>query len=154
MMGVMLAGLGIALWQLLRPPAGAPASPTAADLDRAASIVSAQPNADAGLALVGDKHLLFSASGNAFIMYGQPGRSWVSLFDPVGPRARMARARSGASSSSRPSTADEPRSIRCAPTRSLYLDAGLRALKLGEYAYVPLHDFSLKGSKRAGFRQA
>jgi phosphatidylglycerol lysyltransferase len=37
---------------------------------------------------------------------------------------------------------------------TLYLDAGLRALKLGEYAYVPLQEFSLQGSKRADLRHA
>ena len=37
MMGVMLAGLGFAIWQLLRPSPGVPALPGAADLDRAAS---------------------------------------------------------------------------------------------------------------------
>ena len=36
----------------------------------------------------------------------------------------------------------------------LYLDAGLRAFKLGEYAYVPLQSFTIKGSKRAHLRQA
>jgi len=37
---------------------------------------------------------------------------------------------------------------------SLYLDAGLRALKLGEYAFVPLQEFGLQGSKRADLRHA
>eukprot|EP00952_Eustigmatos_sp_NYUAD-ZCMA_P000294 880-Eustigmatos_ZCMA.PRE.1 len=37
-------------------------------------------------------------------------------------------------------------------TLSLYLDAGLRAYKLGEEAYVSLPEFSLKGSRRANLR--
>jgi phosphatidylglycerol lysyltransferase len=37
---------------------------------------------------------------------------------------------------------------------SLYLDAGLRALKLGEYAYVQLPNFNLQGSHRASLRHA
>src|SRR3546814_4372116 len=45
-----------------------------------------QPRAEAMLALTADKGLLFSASGHAFLMYGKRGRSWVCLFDPVGPR--------------------------------------------------------------------
>jgi phosphatidylglycerol lysyltransferase len=36
---------------------------------------------------MGDKHLLFSESGKAFVMFGRQGRSWISLFDPIGPRA-------------------------------------------------------------------
>jgi phosphatidylglycerol lysyltransferase len=34
----------------------------------------------------------------------------------------------------------------------LYLDCGLQAIKLGEYAQVSLPDFSLKGGKRANLR--
>ena len=92
MMGVMLAGLGFALWQLLRPSPDAPALPGAADLDRAATIISAQTNVDANLALVGDKHLLFSASGKAFVMFGQQGP-----FVDLAVRSRSGRAPSGPS---------------------------------------------------------
>ena len=35
--------------------------------------------------LVGDKHLMFSATGKAFVMFGRQGRSWISLFDPANP---------------------------------------------------------------------
>ena len=77
-------GLGFALWQLLRPSPGLPALPKTEDLDRAEKIVSAQPYADANLVLMGDKHLLFSESGKAFVMFGRQGRSWISLFGPVG----------------------------------------------------------------------
>jgi phosphatidylglycerol lysyltransferase len=154
MMGVMLAGLGVALWQLLRPSPGTPAFPGAADLDRAEKIVSAQPNTDANLALVGDKHLLFSASGNAFVMFGQQGRSWISLFDPVGPRAEWPEL---IWRFIEEATEHGGRAIfyQVRPeSLTLYLDAGLRALKLGEYAYVPLQEFSLQGSKRADLRHA
>ena len=33
---------------------------------------------------MGDKALLFSDSGESFVMYGRQGRSWIALFDPVG----------------------------------------------------------------------
>jgi phosphatidylglycerol lysyltransferase len=39
-------------------------------------------------------------------------------------------------------------------TLPVYLDAGLRVFKLGEYAYVPLPDFSLKGKARGDLRAA
>lgn len=154
MMGVMLAGLGVALWQLLRPSAGAPALPSAADLDRADAIVDAQPYADANLVLVGDKHLLFAASGKAFVMFGRHGRSWISLFDPIGPRGEWPEL---AWRFIELATNHGGRAVfyQVRPeTLSLYLDAGLRALKVGEYAYVPLPEFSLKGSKRANLRHA
>lgn len=154
MMGVMLAGLGVALWQLLRPSPGVPALPTPAELDRTEAIVSAQPNADANLVLMGDKHLLFSTSGKTFIMFGRQGRSWISLFDPVGPRAEWPELiwRFIEEATDHGGRAVfyqvRPESL------SLYLDAGLRALKLGEYAYVPLATFSLQGSLRASLRHA
>ena len=154
MMGVMLAGLGFALWQLLRPSPGMPALPKSADLDRAEAIVAAQPYADANLVLVGDKHLMFSTSGKAFVMFGRQGRSWISLFDPVGPRAEWPELiwRFIEEATDHGGRAIfyqvRPESL------SLYLDAGLRALKLGEYAFVPLQEFGLQGSKRADLRYA
>ncbi|HKR33556.1 MAG TPA: bifunctional lysylphosphatidylglycerol flippase/synthetase MprF [Steroidobacteraceae bacterium] len=154
MMGVMLVGLGFALWQLLRPSPGVPALPGAAELDRAQTIVSAQPYADANLVLMGDKHLMFSASGNAFVMFGRQGRSWISLFDPIGPRSEWPEL---IWSFIEEATDHGGRAIfyQVRPeSLSLYLDAGLRALKLGEYAYVPLQEFGLKGSKRADLRYA
>ncbi len=154
LMGVMLAGLGFSLWQLLRPAAGAPSMPTPTEIEQAAAIVQQQSSADAALALMGDKHLLFSISGKAFVMYGRQARSWITLFDPVGPPSEwpeliwrmieMASAHGGRAAFYQ---------VR-AQYLSAYLDAGLRALKLGEYAYVPLPSFSIKGAKRANLRQS
>jgi phosphatidylglycerol lysyltransferase len=154
MIGVMLAGLGFALWQLLRPSPGMPALPRGEELERAEAIVSAQPYADANLVLMGDKHLLFSASRKAFVMFGRQGRSWISLFDPVGPRDEWPEL---IWNFIEEATDHGGRAIfyQVRPeSLSLYLDAGLRALKLGEYAYVPLQDFGLQGSKRADLRYA
>ncbi len=154
MLGVILAGLAIAMWQLLRPSQGAPALPSSGELERAASIVDTQPCADANLVLMGDKHLLFSANGGAFIMFGRQSRSWVSLFDPVGPREQWPElvwrfveiaAEHGGRAAFYQVRPD---------ALSIYLDAGMRVFKLGEYAYVPLADFGLSGSRRAGIRQS
>jgi len=131
-----------------------PALPSAADLDRAEAIVSAQPYADANLVLVGDKHLMFSATGKAFVMFGRQGRSWISLFDPVGPRAEWPEL---IWNFIEEATDHGGRAVfyQVRPeSLSLYLDAGLRALKVGEYAYVPLPQFGLQGSKRADLRYA
>jgi phosphatidylglycerol lysyltransferase len=153
-MGATIAGLGIALWQLLRHSAPAPTAPTPEDLARAAVVVDAQPVADASLVLMGDKHLLFAANGTAFLMYGRQGRSWISLFDPVGPTSEWQDLiwrfiEMSAESGGRAAFYQiRPHYL------PLYLDAGLHAFKLGEYASVPLHDFSLKGSRRAGLRHA
>ena len=114
----------------------------------------AQPSADACIALMGDKNFLFSASGNAFVMFGRRGRSWVSLFDPVGPQSEWPELvwrflESAREQGCRASFYQvRPRTL------PVYLDAGLRVYKLGEYAYVPLPEFSLKGKARADLRQA
>lgn len=154
MMGVVVAGLGIALWQLLRPSSGEPALPSSEELDRARNIIAGQPSAEANLALMGDKHLLFSTQGNAFIMYGRQGRSWISLFDPVGREAEWPeliwRFIELATDHGARATFYQVRG----DSLPLYLDAGLRAFKLGEYAYVPLQSFTIKGSKRSHLRQA
>ncbi len=149
----LLAGI-LALRQLLRPQATPLPPPEPAELERAQAILKRQPNADACVALTGDKSFLFSDSGNAFVMYSRRGRSWVSLFDPVGPQSEwpelvwrfLERAREQGGRASfyqvRPQTLP------------VYLDAGLRVYKLGEYAYVPLPEFSLKGKARQDLRAA
>ncbi len=152
LMAVAITGLGFGLWQLFRREPGATACPSTTELDRAAEIIRRQPAADATLALMGDKSLMFSPSGNAFIMYAKQGRSWVALSDPVGAQQEwpeliwrfieLADAHGGRAAfyKTRPQTLP------------LYLDAGLRAYKLGEEAYVSLPEFSLKGSRRANLR--
>lgn len=152
LVGVALIALVIATRQLLRPPPPSLPNPDTETLERAAAIVRQQEAAHAGLALMGDKHLMFSESGRAFVMFGRRGRSWVSLYDPVGPQSEWpelvwrlienARAAGGRASfyQVRPQTLP------------VYLDAGLRVFKLGEHAYVPLADFTLKGSRRGKLR--
>lgn len=154
LVAVALLALALALRQLLRPPVVPVPKPDAQEMERAATVVRAQDSADACLALMGDKHFLFSESGKAFVMFGRRGRSWIGLFDPVGPQSEwpelvwrfleLAREQGGRASfyQVRPQTLP------------VYLDAGLRVFKLGEYAYVPLPDFSLKGRSRADLRQA
>jgi phosphatidylglycerol lysyltransferase len=154
LIGVAIVVIAIALHQLLRVPGGKLLRTTAEELSRAQAIVQEQPSAEACLVATGDKSLLFSQSGNAFLMYGKRGRSWIALFDPVGPLQEwpeliwrfieLAAAHGGrvAFYQVRPQALP------------LYLDAGLRAIKLGEEAHVPLPEFSLKGSKRANLRQS
>ena len=150
--GIALIALAYGLWQLLRPPAGELAEPTAEEIARAAAIAHSNPASDACYALVGDKHLMFSPSGKSFIMFGKQGRSWVSLYGPFGDSREwpdlvwqfieVATDHGGRAAFYQVRPATLP----------LYLDCGLHALKLGEYAHVPLPDFNLKGAKRANLR--
>jgi phosphatidylglycerol lysyltransferase len=51
-------------------------------------MASSQP--DGGLALTGDKALLFHPNDEAFLMYARRGRSLVALYDPIGPAQQRA----------------------------------------------------------------
>lgn len=154
LVGVALTVLAIALWQLLRAPTGRIQKPSPEELAQAGRIVAAQDCADACLAMMGDKYFLFTSSGNAFLMFGKRGRTWAALFDPVGPQhewpeliwrfIEMSHTHGGRVAFYQ---------VR-AEALSFYLDAGLRAFKLGEAAHVPLATFSLKGTRRANLRQS
>ena len=87
--GVVAALLVVGLMRLFRHAPAEVELPGPADLDRAAALIDTWPDASSYLALLGDKALLFSESGNAFLMYGVEGRSWVALGDPVGPPAEQ-----------------------------------------------------------------
>ncbi len=152
LMGVALMGAIGAAWMLLRPARSAVHPATTQELAQAADIIAAQDRTDAQLALMGDKSLMFSDDGRAFIMYGRQGRSWMALFDPVGPRdcwpgliwrfVETARAQGGRAAF-----------YQVGPEHlSLYADAGLGAFKLGEEARIDLATFDLKGSKRSNLR--
>lgn len=153
-LAVVVAGSALALWHALRPAPPEPGDPTPVELERAARIVAAAPSADAALALVGDKRLLFDDEREAFVMYQVRGRSWVAMGDPVGDAAaaerlawrlrEMADRHGGRAVFYQVDAAHLP----------LYLDLGLQVVKLGEEATVPLAGFSLEGSSRRDLRQA
>ena len=152
--GATLFASLIALWQMLRLAPGKAVAPSAVDLRDAERIVRGQERSDAALAMMGDKSFLFSAARTAFLMYARRGRSWVALYDPVGPRTEwpdlirqfvaLAHAHGGRAAFYQV----RPESL------PLYLDAGLRLLKLGEEARIPLPEFGLEGSRRAHLRYA
>ena len=147
----LLAGM-VAVWSLLRPAREPPAASSADDLARAVGIVANQPVAAANLVRMGDKQVMLSGDGRAFVMYGRQGASWIALFDPVGPveawpeliwrfveTARQAGGR--------------PAFYQTGPENlALYADAGLRFFKLGEQARVDLAAFDLVGGHRASQR--
>ncbi|MFC0408016.1 bifunctional lysylphosphatidylglycerol flippase/synthetase MprF [Roseomonas elaeocarpi] len=148
-------GLGaFGLWSLTRTARSKPRLPSSEELRLAAEIANHHDRADAQLVRMGDKALLFSARQDAFVMYGQRGRSWIALFDPIGPRAQwsdlvwrfveLADAQGGRAAFYQ---------VR-ADSLPFYLDAGFRPVKLGEAARVPLAQFDLKGRSRSNLRNA
>jgi phosphatidylglycerol lysyltransferase len=78
-----LIGL-FALYRLLSPVRPPLLVPDAAALEHARRIVEKSAATNANLALRGDKALLFSPAGDAFLMYGRRGRCWVALGEPIG----------------------------------------------------------------------
>jgi len=151
---VVILATAYLLLNLLRPARPEPAVADAADLERAKKIIASSDDTLGNAALTGDKRLLFSDAGDAFIMYQVNGRSWIALGDPIGPRARAEelvwRFRELSDYHGGRTVFYQASGERL----PLYVDLGLAALKIGEEARVPVTDFTLEGPERAEFRQA
>ncbi|QDL94553.1 bifunctional lysylphosphatidylglycerol flippase/synthetase MprF (plasmid) [Paroceanicella profunda] len=143
------------LWMLLRPGASAQGGPASgAECARALAIAAGQPAAEAALLRLGDKRLMFSDDGRAFVMYGRQGRSWIALFGPFGAGdawpglvwdfVETAR-RAGGRAAFYQVTGD---------TLALYADVGLACLKIGEEARLDLTAFTLEGPAQKDRRYA
>ena len=152
----MVGSIGVVLFfglaKLLSSGSPKVSSTRKKDLDKVISIVSTSYKTYANLALLGDKRFLFSKNGNAFIMYGIEGRSWVGMGDPIGQAKEYAEL-----VWSFREMCDRydgwPVFYEVGPGNLyLYLDLGLTLLKLGEQGRVQLDNFSLKGSARKGLR--
>jgi phosphatidylglycerol lysyltransferase len=149
--GVAFLAIGAA--RPLRPAPPRPTSPTATDLDRAQTITARSSRVEGALALLADKELLFQEDGDAFLMYGVSGRTWLAMGDPIGPLAaqeelawrflELADRHGGRAVFYEVSEETLP----------IYLDLGLDLRKLGELGRVPLAGFSLEGPRRKGLRQ-
>lgn len=149
--GLLLMGVGMA--RLLRPARPDPGPPAADDLRSVEDIVRKSPDANANLALLGDKTFLFNDDRSAFVMYGVAGRSWVALGDPVGD-TRDARELVWRFLELVDRHAGWTVFYEIdAKNLGLYLEIGLTLLKLGEEARVRLPDFSLEGGQRKSLRQ-
>ena len=72
------------LWNMLRPARPEPAVAGPEELERARALIAGADLTLANAALTGDKRLLFSDAGDAFVMYQIAGHSWVALGDPGG----------------------------------------------------------------------
>ncbi len=150
--GVVSAALLLAIWRLLRPAPPEPTLPSLEVLDNTMPIVKSCSSSVSHLALIGDKELLFSRNGRAFIMYGISGRTWAAMGDPVGSREEwkellwqfheMSDRHGGWTAFYQVDAENLP----------LYLEMGLSLLKLGEEAIVPLSGFSLEGHANKPFR--
>ena len=148
--GTVTLFLIVGAGQLLRASRRPAPALTFDDVARARDIIAANPDAPitANLALLGDKHFVFSASGGSFIMFGVHGGSWIAMGEPIGPR-RSGRRSCGSSASCAiatapclPSTRSHPKACRsswssASPSRSS-----------ARKALVPLDGFSIEGLKQ------
>lgn len=151
LLAAMLAG-AFALLQLLSTGGDDPPLPDEAQLTRAAEIVARSRDTLANLALVGDKHLLFADSDEAFLMYQRSGRSLVALGDPVGDAHHHAELAWQFRELCHRQLSWPVFYQVTADNLPLYLDLGLSLIKLGEEARVPLPQFSLESHDRAELR--
>lgn len=148
----VLAVVGVA--QLLAPLRVVGNKPDKEELVRAHALVVRNGGGHGYLAQLKDKCLLFHPAGDAFLMYGIEGNSWIVMGDPIG----------------RPELVEEllwQFRERCdehdanpvfyqvsARYLPLYLDLGLIPFKLGEEAMVDLATFDLAGSRLRNLRQS
>jgi len=144
-----------AMARLLRPAPPIAGLPDAKDLDRAAALASAAPRANAHLALLGDKQLLFHEGGEGFLMYGVHGRGWVAMGDPVAPSPAVRRELAWRFREEADLHGGTPIFYEVGgDDLPIYVDLGLRLRKIGEEARVRLGDFSLEGKTHAKLRHA
>ena len=153
-LAVIVLGGAYLLWNMLRPARPEPAVAGAQELARARPLIAGSELTLANAALTGDKRLLFSDAGDAFLMYQIARHNWIALGDPVGARSGAEelvwRLREMADYHGAQTVFYQV----CADRLALYVDLGLAALKIGEEARVALTDFSLEGAARADLRQS
>lgn len=153
-LGIGIAAAAIATWLLMRPPAGHITQPSEEDIERAVAIVRRQPTSEGNLVRMGDKSLMFSDDGDAFLMFTKRGRSWIALFDPIGKDESREELVWRFAENARQHGGRAVFYQVAVDNLSTYIDVGLTAFKLGEEAVVDLAKFDLKGTKKGNLRNA
>nr|WP_225561606.1 bifunctional lysylphosphatidylglycerol flippase/synthetase MprF [Rhodanobacter sp. DHB23] len=153
LVGAAAAGLLFALASLIKPQRLRRAPPSEAELERALPLIRNFHSAQAHLALMGDKHLLFDADGKAFLMYDTEGRSWVTMGDPVGEDEDARRELVWSFMEQCERAGGWPVFYQVCPADlDMYLEVGMNLLKIGEEARVRLEDFNLDGKSKKTLR--
>lgn len=154
LVAILVVVIGLTAYRLLTRTAFSLALPKPDELDRAEAIVKQSDETAAYLALTGDKYLLWSGTGNSFLMFDVTSKYWVAMGDPVGiseEHEELVWQLFTLADRHNAKVAFYQVSTRHIP---LYLDLGLGLIKLGEEARVPLAFFSLEGKKRSSLRHA
>jgi phosphatidylglycerol lysyltransferase len=142
-----------ALANLIRPARTRRELPSDADLARAMPLLKHFSSAQAHLALVGDKMLMFAPDDRAFLMYDIEGRSWVAMGDPVGENEDARRELVWRFREECERAGGWPLFYQVRPEDlDLYLEVGMSLLKIGEEARVRLETFNLDGKSKKTLR--
>lgn len=153
LVGASAAGLLFALANLIRPARPHLQLPGETELQKALPLIKHYTSAQAHLALMGDKTLLFDTEGKAFIMYDVEGRSWVAMGDPVGDDETARRELVWTFRDQCERAGGWPLFYQVRPEDlDLYLEAGMNLLKIGEEARVDLATFNLDGKSKKVLR--
>ncbi|KQQ68108.1 hypothetical protein ASF84_02945 [Pseudomonas sp. Leaf127] len=146
--------LVVGLTWLLRTARPVIKLPDSTELAKAAGILKASSQPDGGLALTGDKAILFHPDNNAFLMYSHRGRSLVALYDPIGPAQQRAEMIWQFRDLCDVHHARPVFYQVRAENLPYYMDIGLTAIKLGEEARVDLRRFDIdaKGKEMKDLR--
>ena len=146
---VMLFGLA----NLIRPARPRRTMPGEVEFGRAMPLIKQFGSAQAHLALVGDKMMMFAPEDRAFIMYDIEGRSWISMGDPVGEDEEARRELVWAFREECERAGGWPLFYQVRPEDlDLYLEVGMNLLKIGEEARVRLETFNLDGKSKKTLR--
>jgi len=121
--------------------------------DRIAWTMDDAVQAEAELALLGDKHVYFPEDEDGFVFYGISGRIWLVMGDPVGPRDTWEGLIAGLETEAR--AAGATLAIYKAPhaSHSLWQARGYHLQPLGDEAALCLADWKLDGSPRRELRR-
>lgn len=153
LVGAAAAGMLFALGSLIRPVRLHRDLPSEAELAQALPLIKHAASAQAHLALMGDKALLFDAQHKAFVMYDIEGRSWVTMGDPVGIDEDARRELVWTFMEQCEHAGGWPVFYQVSPADlDLYLEVGLTLLKVGEEARVRLATFNLDGKSHKVLR--
>jgi phosphatidylglycerol lysyltransferase len=151
-LAVALVAFAFSMRKLLHPASPEPQLALPEELGAAAAIAREAEAPTGYLVLLGDKSLLWNEPRSAFLMYGVQRRSWIAMGDPVGP---VAEARELAwrffEEADRHNGWPVFYQVR-ADHLPLYVELGLRLLKIGEEARVDADAFTLSGNSRKGLR--
>ncbi|HSH47396.1 MAG TPA: phosphatidylglycerol lysyltransferase domain-containing protein, partial [Halomonas sp.] len=153
--GIVLVLAVVGLRLILRPAPASFTLPGSDDLDRVEGVIQSadEVGSSAWLGLLGDKYLLFSPSGQSFVMFGIQGASWVAMGEPVG-REEERRDLVWSFVEVCHRHGGRPAFYQITPeAMPILAEVGLAFQKLGEQAYVPLGRFDLQGPSRAKLRQ-